>query len=61
MITKGAIAHIIPYGYKMIDLPNLVYEINLSRPVKYKAGLLFSLVIPIYIGKQCNEERSEKN
>ena len=45
----------------MIDLPNLVYEINLPRPVKYKAGLLFSLVIPIYIGKQCNEERSEKN
>ena len=33
---------------------------NPTRTVKYKVGLfLFSLVYPIYVGKQCKQERSK--
>ena len=43
---------------KVVNLPELA--ISLPRiGQNYKAGLFFSLIIPIiYIGKQCNEKRT---
>ena len=48
LTIKGTIAH------KVVDLPNSY--LSLPRPVKYKAGLLFLPIVPIYVGKQCNKK-----